>query len=174
MLKELWAKRPQSWQASGCKWVWVAVVALVIDQVTKIWASTSLTYMDPVPLMPYLNLFYVHNEGAAFSFLANAGGWQRWGFAVFALAVSAGLLFMLRTQSAGLKRLNLSYALILGGAIGNLIDRVLYGYVIDFIDFYVGNWHWPAFNIADSAICVGAGLMILDAFLQPKHTEEAK
>ncbi|GAA4873967.1 signal peptidase II [Ferrimonas pelagia] len=168
MLKEAWAKRPAAWMQSGCVWIWVSAIALILDQVTKIWAKTSLTYMEAVPVMPYLNIFYIHNEGAAFSFLADAGGWQRWGFAVFATVISIGLVAMLRAERADNRLLNNAYALILGGAIGNLIDRVAYGYVVDFIDFYVGNWHFPAFNIADSAICIGAGLMILDAFLQPK------
>lgn len=177
MLKDMkagWAARPEQWMRSGLKWWWVALVALILDQVSKIWVMNSFSLYESVPLMPSLNFTYVHNLGAAFSFLADAGGWQRWGFAIFATLVSFGLVAMMRAQAANLVRLNLAYALILGGAIGNLIDRVLYGYVVDFIDFYVGNWHWPAFNIADSAICIGASLMILDAFMQPKETNTTK
>ncbi len=173
-MKAAWADRPAQWMQSGLKWWWVALVALILDQVSKIWVMNTFSLYESVALMPSLNFTYVHNLGAAFSFLADAGGWQRWGFAIFALLVSFGLVAMLRAQGAKLVRLNLAYALILGGAIGNLIDRVLYGYVVDFIDFYVGSWHWPAFNIADSAICIGAGLMILDAFMQPKESNTTK
>ncbi len=173
MLKQAWAGRPRHWRDSGWVWLWLSLLMLVLDQISKWLTVAYMEYAQVIPLIPNLNLRYIHNEGAAFSFLADAGGWQRWGFAAFALLVSAGLVAMLRAERAGNRLLGCAYALILGGAIGNLIDRVAYGYVIDFIDFYVGNWHWPAFNIADSAICVGAGMMILDAFLQPKPAQRA-
>ncbi|SHH79689.1 signal peptidase II [Ferrimonas marina] len=173
MLKEAWAKRPAAWTQSGCRLLWISAVALILDQITKLWVMAKFDLYESIPLIPYLNLTYVHNTGAAFSFLADAGGWQRWGFAIFAILVSIALVVMLRAERADNRVINWSYALIIGGAIGNLIDRLAYGYVVDFIDFYVGNWHWPAFNIADTAICVGAGLMILDAFLQPK-ADQAK
>ncbi|WP_051202241.1 signal peptidase II [Ferrimonas senticii] len=173
MLKGLWAKRPAQWTCSGLAWLWLAAISLLADQASKLWVAASFEYGVRLPLIPSLNLTYVHNPGAAFSFLADAGGWQRWGFAVFALAVTAALLVMLRTEPKNNRLINISYALIISGAIGNMIDRLAYGYVIDFIDFYVGNWHWPAFNIADSAICIGAALMIIDSFKQPKPSEEA-
>ncbi|SDK12401.1 MULTISPECIES: signal peptidase II [Ferrimonas] len=164
---------PQSWSQSGLRWMWVAVVALVLDQATKLAVIANFQLFESIPLIPYLNLTYVHNTGAAFSFLAEAGGWQRWAFAGFALVVTIALTVMMRRQAHSLWRLNLSYALIIGGAIGNVIDRLAYGYVVDFIDFYVGAWHWPAFNIADSAICVGAVLMILDSLLDGRRPKEA-
>ncbi|WP_298442507.1 signal peptidase II [uncultured Ferrimonas sp.] len=174
MLKEAWANRPAQWTRSGCSWLWLAVVALLVDQATKLYVAASFEYGVRLPFLPSLNLTYVHNPGAAFSFLADAGGWQRWGFAVFALIVTVALTLMMRAENKQKKMINISYALIISGAIGNMIDRLAYGYVIDFIDFYVGNWHWPAFNIADTAICIGAALMILDSMLQPKPSKEAK
>ncbi|WP_417350121.1 signal peptidase II [Ferrimonas sp.] len=161
------------WNNSGLRWIWVALVALVLDQATKLAVMDSFQLYESVALIPSLNLTYVHNTGAAFSFLADAGGWQRWAFAGFALVVTTVLLVLMRRQESCQWRLNLSYALIIGGAIGNVIDRVAYGYVVDFIDFYVGSWHWPAFNIADSAICVGAVLMILDSFMDGRKVKEA-
>ncbi|QIZ75499.1 signal peptidase II [Ferrimonas lipolytica] len=174
MLKEAWANRPAQWTRSGCAWLWLAVISLLADQATKLWVAANFDYGVRLEFIPYVNLTYVHNPGAAFSFLADAGGWQRWGFAIFATIVSVALIAMLRAERKENKMINISYALIISGAIGNLIDRVAYGYVIDFIDFFVGNWHWPAFNIADSAICIGAVLMILDSLLQPKQPKEAQ
>ncbi|WP_028110397.1 signal peptidase II [Ferrimonas futtsuensis] len=161
------------WNNSGLRWIWVALVALVLDQATKLAVMDSFQLYESVALIPSLNLTYVHNTGAAFSFLADASGWQRWAFAGFALVVTTVLLVLMRRQESSQWRLNLSYALIIGGAIGNVIDRVAYGYVVDFIDFYVGSWHWPAFNIADSAICVGAVLMILDSLMDGRKVKEA-
>ncbi|TKB48776.1 lipoprotein signal peptidase [Ferrimonas sediminicola] len=163
----------QQWNNSGLRWIWVALVALVLDQASKLAVMASFQLYESLALIPSLNLTYVHNTGAAFSFLADAGGWQRWAFAGFALVVTLVLLVLMRRQESGQWRLNLAYALIIGGAIGNVIDRVAYGYVVDFIDFYVGSWHWPAFNIADSAICVGAVLMILDSFMDGRKAKEA-
>jgi len=153
-----------NWQQTGIRWLWLTVTCLLLDQVTKIWVASQLHLYESVSLLPYLNLTYVHNEGAAFSFLSNAGGWQRWLFALIAISVSCILLVMLVKNSRQQRMLNAAYALVISGAIGNLIDRLSYGYVIDFIDFYIDSWHWPAFNVADMAICIGAGLLILDAF----------
>ncbi|MFI3245464.1 MAG: signal peptidase II [Ferrimonas sp.] len=174
MLKALWANRPATWSQSGLAWIWLAVLSLLLDQATKLWVAATVSYGAQIALVPYLNLTYVHNTGAAFSFLADAGGWQRWGFAIFAVVVSIGLLWSLRTEPKQKRILNIGYVLILSGAIGNMIDRLAYGYVIDFVDFYVGAWHWPAFNVADSAICIGAALMILDSFRHPSPAKEAK
>ncbi len=147
---------------SGLIWLSLTLLVLVLDQASKRLASTWLVYGQPVEVLPVFDLTLLHNTGAAFSFLATAGGWQRWFFALIALAISAYLLFWLRNTPASARRLCLALALILGGALGNLIDRVLLGYVVDFISLHWQNWYYPAFNIADSAICVGAVLLIWD------------
>lgn len=142
------------------KWLWLSAVVLVIDQITKLAAEQFLTWGQPVPLLPFLNLTLLYNTGAAFSFLSQAGGWQRWFFIVLAAVISLVLLGWLRKLEAGQRVTAAGLALILGGALGNLIDRLVYGHVVDFIDFYYGSWHWPAFNVADSAITVGAATLI--------------
>ncbi|MDY0050751.1 MAG: signal peptidase II [Halothiobacillaceae bacterium] len=142
------------------RWLWLAVFVLILDQISK-WAATAwLSYAEPVPVMPLLNMTLLHNTGAAFSFLASAGGWQRWFFTLIALAISIVLVIWLWRLPARERLTGAALALVLGGALGNLIDRVLYGYVVDFIDVYYGSWHWPAFNIADSAITVGVALLL--------------
>jgi len=145
------------------KWLWVSVVVLLLDQCTKLLADALLVLHQQVVLVPGLALFKAYNPGAAFSFLSDASGWQRWFFVVLAFIVIGVLLVWLQRLSAEEKATSLALALILGGAAGNLIDRLVYGHVIDFIDVYYGSWHWPAFNVADSAISVGAVLLLLDA-----------
>jgi signal peptidase II len=147
------------------KWLWLSLLVLLVDQVSKLLIDHSFTLYESIAVIPDLfNLTYARNTGAAFSFLADAGGWQRWLFAGLALAMSAFMVnWLLRLQPAE-KLMAAALALVLGGAIGNLIDRVAYGYVIDFLDVYYQNHHWPAFNIADSAICIGVGLMLLESF----------
>jgi len=135
----------------------------VLDQVTKFLAETLLTFHQPVPVLPSFNLLLTYNTGAAFSFLAGAGGWQRWFFLGLGLLVSIGLIVWLRRLKPTETRLAAALALILGGAIGNLIDRAWLGQVIDFIQLYYQHWYWPAFNLADSAITVGAALLVLDS-----------
>lgn len=145
------------------RWLWLSCVIVVLDQLTKQLVELNLTQYEVIPLLPYLNLTLAYNEGAAFSFLSDQGGWQRWFFSGLALIVSlvlVGWVAKLRNE----RLLAVTLSLIIGGAVGNLIDRVLFGHVIDFIDVYVQHWHWPAFNVADSAICVGVVLMFLDAF----------
>lgn len=144
------------------RWLWygVAVAVLILDQLTKTWANVSLDYAQPVAVMPFFNLTLLYNTGAAFSFLSDASGWQQWFFSAIALLVSLALVVWLWRLPATDRWQSASLALILGGAIGNLSDRMVHGYVIDFLDFYVGTSHWPAFNIADSAIVVGAAIMI--------------
>jgi len=142
---------------------WLAVAALVIvaDQATKIAVDRLFSYGERLPLLPMLDLTLLYNRGAAFSFLAGADGWQRWFFTVLALAVSGFIVWMLARH--GSQRLfSWALALILGGALGNVIDRVIHGHVIDFVLVYYGDWFFPAFNLADSAITVGAALLILD------------
>jgi signal peptidase II len=146
------------------KYLTISAIIIGLDQVTK-WLMVSwLALYETVAIMPYFNLTMAHNHGAAFSFLAQAGGWQRWFFIVLALVISTVLVVWLAKLKPEAKLEAISLSLILGGAIGNVIDRIYYGYVIDFLDIYIGTSHWPAFNVADSAICIGAVLLIIDSF----------
>lgn len=144
------------------KWTWLSLVVLLLDQLSKLSITDSMHLYQSIPLLPFFNLTYVHNTGAAFSLLSEAGGWQRWLFAALAVGMSILIGIWLQRLKPQETAMGIALALVLGGALGNLIDRVLYGYVIDFLDVYYRTWHWPAFNIADSAICVGVGLMLLD------------
>jgi signal peptidase II len=146
------------------KWLWVSVLSLLLDQASKLAVDGSMQLFESIPLLPYFNLTYVHNTGAAFSFLSDAGGWQRWLFAGLAVVMSSIIGLWLARLKQHETLMAVALALVLGGAIGNLIDRVAYGYVIDFLDVYYQDWHWPAFNIADSVICVGVALMLLESF----------
>lgn len=146
------------------KWLWISAVTLVLDQASKLAVDGSMQLFESIPLLPYFNLTYVHNTGAAFSFLAQAGGWQRWLFAGLAVVMSSIIAVWLHRLQKHETLMAVALSLVLGGAVGNLIDRVAYGYVIDFLDVYYQDWHWPAFNIADSAICIGVGLMLLESF----------
>ena len=146
------------------KWLWIAVVVLIVDQCTKLLADAMLAMHQSVELLPFLALRKAYNSGAAFSFLSDASGWQRWFFVFLALAVIVVLLAWLRRLPPGDKQVRLALVLILGGAAGNLVDRVVYGHVIDFIDLFYGSWHYPTFNVADSAIVLGAFLLLLDVF----------
>ncbi len=140
----------------------------LLDQFTKGLASFLFTYAQPYELTAFLNIFLLHNEGAAFSFLSNAGGWQRWFFSILAVLVSLYIVWVLRQKPWQNHRLFcLGLALILGGAVGNVIDRLALGFVVDFIDFHAFDWHFPAFNVADIAISVGVVFYILDAILNP-------
>jgi signal peptidase II len=145
------------------KWYWLSIIVIVLDQATKIAVNATMRLYESIPLIPFFNLTYVHNTGAAFSFLSEAGGWQRWFFAGLALVISIFIAIWLARLKKHETLLAISLALILGGAIGNLIDRLAYGYVIDFLDVYYQAWHWPAFNIADSAITIGVALMLLES-----------
>ena len=158
------------------KWLWLAVLVVILDQYTKVLASSELQYAIPVYAMPSINWFLAYNTGAAFSFLSDAGGWQRWFFIAFALVISGVIIKWLKDLPSDNKWLAAALALILGGAMGNVIDRALYGHVIDFIQFYYvaetclpgfsasgTQCNWPAFNIADAGIVGGAIIMIIDA-----------
>ncbi|MCC4265704.1 signal peptidase II [Oceanimonas baumannii] len=150
---------------TGLRWWWLALVTIVLDQVSKWLAVSYLDYGYPgVEITPFFNLVHVYNPGAAFSFLADQGGWQRWFFAGLAAAVTVLLSRWMYTSPRSARWLPAAYALIIGGAIGNVIDRLLLGHVVDFLDFYAGNWHWPAFNLADSFIFIGAAMIIIDSF----------
>jgi len=144
-------------------WLGIALVLILLDQVTKITIKKTFLYGQVKAFGSYFNLTLVYNKGAAFSFLANESGWQRYFFTGIGLLAALIIIFMLK-RHAGQRLFCFSLALILGGAIGNVIDRLFYGHVIDFLDFHVGSWHFPAFNVADSAICIGAALFILDEF----------
>jgi signal peptidase II len=146
------------------RWLWVSVVVLLLDQCSKLLANSMLALHQSVDVIPSLAIRLAYNSGAAFSFLSEASGWQRWFFVVLSLVVIGILIVWIRRLPSEQAMMALALALILGGAVGNLVDRVLYGYVIDFIDVYYGSWHWPTFNIADSAISAGAFLLLLDAF----------
>jgi len=147
------------------------VGVLILDQCTKLLADAMLSMHQSVVLLPFLALRKAYNYGAAFSFLGDASGWQRWFFIVLALVVMGILVTWLRRLPPGNTGARVALVLILGGAAGNVIDRLVYGYVIDFIDVFYGSWHWPTFNIADSAISVGAFLLLLDAFRE--HRKES-
>lgn len=149
-------------------WLWLSLVVLVADLYTKYLASTYLHYAESVAVMPSFNLTLLHNTGAAFSFLAGASGWQRWFFAILAIGVSIALIRWLFTLKDD-RWLACAIALVLGGALGNLYDRVTLGYVVDFLHFYWRDYHFPAFNIADTAISIGAGMMMIDIF---RHRED--
>lgn len=147
-------------------WLWCSLAVVVADQSTKLAAVALLDPRSSVELFPTLDLVLAYNTGAAFSILSTAGGWQRWLFIGIALAISAFILHWLRDLPRRARWLPLALSLILGGAIGNVVDRVRIGAVVDFIDFHVGTWHWPAFNVADAAICVGAALLVMSMFRQ--------
>ncbi|WP_306522475.1 signal peptidase II [Rheinheimera sp.] len=149
---------------SGWRFWWLALLVLVADQLTKIWVLQRFELGESIQLLPVFNFTYARNYGAAFSFLGDAGGWQRWLFTLIAVVVSIVLsVWLSRLQRAEWK-LSLALVLIVAGAIGNLIDRSLYGYVVDFLHVYYQEWHYPVFNIADCAITIGAGLLIWDSF----------
>jgi len=137
----------------------IAVITLLLDQLSKWSALSHLQLGVPEAVLPFLNWFLLFNPGAAFSFLAQGSGWQRWLFTALGLLASAYIVWLLR-KSLSDKLLCWALSLILGGALGNVLDRIMYGAVVDFIDLYYADWHWPAFNIADSAICIGASLIL--------------
>jgi signal peptidase II len=152
---------------SGWRWLPLVLLVIVADQLSKGWIEANYQLGDYTMVWPWLDIIRLHNPGAAFSFLAGAGGWQRWFFTVLALGVSVVLLWWLRgVHEAAERRLAIALSLILAGAIGNVIDRIEHGYVVDFIHVHWGSAYFPAFNIADAALTVGAALMIFDAFLE--------
>ena len=154
---------------TGWRFLWLSLLVLVVDQYTKALVLKNIELYQAIQISPFFNLTYVYNYGAAFSFLHDAGGWQRWFFTIVALAVSALVLWWLKQITKEQIILPLAFSLIIGGAIGNAYDRLVYGYVVDFLVLYYQDWYWPAFNVADTAIFIGAILMIVDMF---KNKEE--
>jgi signal peptidase II len=155
-------------------WLLMSVVIVVLDLWTKGLATDSLTLYRPIEINSWLNMTLAHNYGAAFSFLSDAGGWQRWLFTGLALVVTLVLIVWLLRLPAREKLTAAALGLIIGGAVGNLIDRIMHGYVVDFIDVYYRNWHWPAFNLADSAITGGVILLLIDGlFLSASRSPTA-
>ena len=152
------------------KWLWLSLLALLLDQWSKIAIDSAMHLYQSIAIAPYFNLTYVRNTGAAFSFLSEAGGWQRWFFAIMAIIISTVLIVWLYRLKKNETLLAIALSLVLGGALGNLIDRLVYGYVIDFLDVYYQNWHWPAFNVADMAISLGVFLMLLESFGIGSHS----
>ncbi|MDX2464398.1 MAG: signal peptidase II [Porticoccus sp.] len=156
-----------SWQLG--RWYLLALFIIVIDQLTKFWVTQMFAYGETFELLPILNMTLVHNTGAAFSFLSDAGGWQRWFFVIISMVVSTILAVWLYRLPSRQYLLAMAITLILGGALGNLCDRILLGYVVDFVDAHYQQHHWPAFNVADAAITLGAVLLILESLLAPKQ-----
>jgi len=146
-------------------WLFLSLIILVLDQITKTWVSTHLSYNQPVNILPYFDLRLLHNTGAAWSILADQGGWQRWFLSALAVIVSIIIMVWLTRLDSKQRWLACGLALILGGALGNVVDRIIYGYVVDFIDIYYQAWHWPAFNIADIGISIGAVMLLIDAII---------
>lgn len=149
------------------RWLGLSALIIILDQISKQWISSHFVYGESRALTDFFNLVLAHNTGAAFSMLNDAGGWQRWLFSAIAVIASVWIVWLLRRHRQQ-KLFCLALALILGGALGNLIDRISFGYVVDFLDFHWGAHHFPAFNIADSAISCGAALLLLESFMHPK------
>jgi signal peptidase II len=145
------------------KWLGVGALVIALDQLSKLWISSHFTYFETYTVTGFFNLVLVHNFGASFSMLSDAGGWQRWLFSGIAVAASVWIIWLLRKHQQE-KLFCIALALILGGALGNLIDRLMYGYVVDFLDFHWDEHHFAAFNVADSAINIGAALLLWDSF----------
>ncbi|RDV29316.1 lipoprotein signal peptidase [Alteromonas aestuariivivens] len=158
---------------TGLRFLWLALVVFILDQWSKYAVVDAMHLYQSIQVMPLFNLTYVHNYGAAFSFLHDADGWQRWFFSIIAFAISGLILWWLKGTNREQTLLPVAFNFILGGALGNVYDRLVHGYVIDFLDFYVGNWHWPAFNLADSAIFIGAALLLVDLFRNNEPSESS-
>jgi len=161
------ASKPKSFSSKSSSggltpWLGIAFIVLLLDQITKITVNKTFRWGEEVVVTPFFNLVLAYNRGAAFSFLQNESGWQRYFFTAIGIGAALFIVYLLK-KHAGQRMFCWALALILGGAVGNVIDRILYGHVVDFLDFHwKGIGHFPAFNVADSAICVGAALFILD------------
>jgi signal peptidase II len=150
------------------RWFVLSALVFFLDQLSKQMVQQQMQLFESIEVMGFFNLYYVHNYGAAFSFLSDQSGWQRWFFSIVTTVISLGIIVWISRLNKTQTLLIIALTLVLGGALGNLYDRLMYGYVIDFIDWYVNSYHWPAFNIADASISLGAALLILDTFLNPE------
>lgn len=159
---------------TGLKYLALSLLLFVVDQATKITILNTLELYQDINVLPIFDITHVHNYGAAFSFLSDAGGWQRYFFTIIAVVISTLLIYWMYKTPKEQKVLLTAYALILSGALGNVWDRINYGYVVDFIHFYYKGWSFPAFNVADIAISIGAFLLILDAFFEHKREQQDK
>jgi signal peptidase II len=159
--------RSSTSNSSILPWLGVAAVTLLLDQLSKITITKLFAYGESLSITSFFNLVLVYNKGAAFSFLSSETGWQRYLLTAVGIGAALFIIYLLRRHS-GQRLFCWALALILGGALGNVLDRIMYGHVIDFLDVYIGRWHWPAFNLADSAICIGAVLFILDELRRVK------
>ncbi|AKU63046.1 hypothetical protein ADJ80_04400 [Aggregatibacter aphrophilus] len=158
---------------SGLLFLWLSAVAFVADLWTKYLVVQTFELYESINVLPIFNLTYVRNYGAAFSFLADHDGWQKYFFIVLAIGISLILAYFMKKNHANQKLQNSAYALIIGGALANMVDRAYNGFVVDFFDFYWRDWHYPVFNVADIAICVGAGLLAIDAFKNNNDKKES-
>ena len=158
---------------SKLHWLWLSLIVILLDQATKYLALHHLEYGEPMPVIPHLNLTLNFNTGAAFAFLKSAGGWQQYAFIGFAISVSLALGYWLLRLPPKKTCLSLALTLIIGGALGNVYDRISLGYVIDFFSFYIGNWYFAVFNVADSAISLGAMLLLCDLWWSDRKTHGA-
>lgn len=165
--------RPSKGRGRLC-YLWLSLLALVLDLGTKWWAQATLHYAMPKPVLPFLNWTLLYNPGAAFSFLSNQGGWQRWLFSAIALIIAIIIVRFLAKIPRQQHMAAVGLSLVLAGALGNVIDRLRFGYVIDFIDVHVAGYHWPAFNIADSVICIGAVLLIWQQLRKSDKSSDKK
>ena len=163
------ARKSSSRSGGMLHWLGLAFILLIADQFTKILIVGYYQLGDSTQVTSFFNIVRVHNSGAAFSFLAGSSGWQRWFFTVIGVLAAVVILWLLKSH-AGQKLFAFALACILGGALGNVIDRILYGHVVDFLDFHWHGWHFPAFNLADSAITIGAACLILDELLRVRRT----
>lgn len=155
------AATEQNQLGSAKTYLFLALLVLIADQVSKWWAQMSLPMAQAIKVTDFLNWFLIYNPGAAFSFLSQAGGWQRWFFTIIGIVAAVVIIWLLQKNTQD-RPFCIALALILGGAIGNVLDRLLYGAVVDFIDVHYQGWHWPAFNLADSAISIGATLIVIN------------
>lgn len=153
------------------KWLIISAIVIVSDQLIKSLITKQFILYEEYPVLPLLNITYKHNQGAAFGFLATAGGWQQIAFCGIAIAMSVILAIWLCKLNKQQRWTAFALALIIGGAIGNLIDRLVLGYVVDYIDFYIKHWHFATFNLADSAISIGAAMLIIEAFFAPRKVK---
>lgn len=152
------------------RWLWLSLAVVIVDQASKALITSHLHLFDSIRVLPVFNIVLFHNVGAAFSFLANQPGWQRWFFILLALLITAGIvIWMWRLSGEGVRWIGCGLALVAGGAVGNVIDRLWHGYVIDFIQLHYQQWFYPAFNVADSVITVGAVMLVLDGLFRQRR-----